>query len=257
MKFWQRLQKRKRRRCWGVNLKVLVDEREIELPAEARLADALKEAGASPAVGAIVGVVKGRGEKSRQTNSYWLNTTKGKLRIELLENELQGIWHENLDRIQGSRVRWSSADAIAFGPFASNLSFGRDAHEYNRWEIVLGAAGFDAENTQLIFVQRRHTAAYGTPPDGGVLAHVVGGKNTLDRLEAGDKIVMYSDGLTEARNAEREFYGLKRLCAVLNTQAGASCQQLHAAILSALDEFTGRAPQSDDISLAVLEYRPE
>ncbi|MGO9095144.1 MAG: SpoIIE family protein phosphatase [Bryobacteraceae bacterium] len=77
------------------------------------------------------------------------------------------------------------------------------------------------------------------------------------RLEAGDKIVMYSDGLTEARNAEREFYGLKRLCAVLNTQAAASCQGLHAAILSDLDEFTGRAPQSDDISLAVLEYRPE
>ena len=169
-------------------MKVFVDEREIDLPAGARLVDALKEAGASPAVGAIVGVVKGRGEKSRQTNSYWLNTTKGKLRIELLENELQGIWHENLDKIQGSRVRWSSADAIAFGPFASNLSFGRDAHEYNRWEIVLGAAGFDAENTQLIFVQRRHTAAYGTPNDGGVLAHVVGGKNTLDRLEAGDKI---------------------------------------------------------------------
>jgi sigma-B regulation protein RsbU (phosphoserine phosphatase) len=77
------------------------------------------------------------------------------------------------------------------------------------------------------------------------------------RLEAGDKIVMYSDGLTEARNAAREFYGLKRLCAVVNGHAGASCQQLLAAVLSALDEFTGRAPQSDDISLAVLEYRPE
>ena len=54
--------------------------------------------------------------------------------------------------------------------------------------MVLGAAGFDAENTQLIFVQKRHTAAYGTPNDGGVLGHVVGGKNTLDRLETGDKI---------------------------------------------------------------------
>ena len=86
-------------------MKVFVDEREIELVAGARLVDALKEAGASPAVGAIVGVVKGRGEKSRQTNSYWLNTTKGKLRIELLENELQRIWHENLDRIQGSHVK--------------------------------------------------------------------------------------------------------------------------------------------------------
>ena len=88
--------------------------------------------------GAIVGVVKGRGEKSRQTNSYWLNTTKGKLRIELLENDLQRIWHENVDKIQGSQVRWASADAVAFGPFTSNLSFGRDAHEYNRWEVVLG-----------------------------------------------------------------------------------------------------------------------
>ncbi len=169
-------------------MKVFVDGREIELLPDARLADALKEAGASPAKGAIVGVVKGRGEKSRQTNSYWLNTTKGKLRIELLENELQKIWHENVAKIQGSKVRWSSADAVALGPFTSNLSFGRDAHEYNRWEVVLGAAGFDAENTQLIFVHRRHTAAYGTPSDGGVLAHVVGGKNTLDRLEAGDQI---------------------------------------------------------------------
>ena len=169
-------------------MKVFVDGREIELSPGARLVDALKEAGASPAAGAIVGVVKGRGEKSRQTNSYWLNTTKGKLRIELLENELQRIWHESVDNILGSHVRWSSTDAVAFGPFKSNLSFGRDAHEYNRWEVVLGAAGFDAENTQLIFVQRRHTAAYGTPPDGGVLAHVVGGKNTLDRLEPDDKI---------------------------------------------------------------------
>ncbi len=169
-------------------MRVFVDGREIELSPGACLADALKEAGASPAEGAIVGVVKGRGEKSRQTNSYWLNTTKGKLRIELLENELQNIWHESVDSISGSQVRWTSADAIAFGPFASHLSFGRDTYEYNRWEVVLGAAGFDAENTQLIFMQRRHTAAYGTPENGGVLAHVVGGKNTLDRLEAGDKI---------------------------------------------------------------------
>ena len=92
-------------------MKVFVDGREIELLPDARLADALKEAGASPAKGAIVGVVKGRGEKSRQTNSYWLNTTKGKLRIELLENELQKIWHENVDKILGSQVRWASADA--------------------------------------------------------------------------------------------------------------------------------------------------
>ena len=169
-------------------MRVFVDGKEIELEPVACLADALQKAGSKPAEGAIVGMVKGRGEKSRQTNSYWLNTSKGKLRIELLENDLQKIWHEMVDKISGSQVRWASADGVAFGPFSSRISFGRDAHEYNRWEVVLGAAGFDAENTQLIFMQRRHSAAYGTPVDGGVFAHVVGGKNTLDRLETGDRI---------------------------------------------------------------------
>ncbi len=170
-------------------MKVLVDGLEIELTAGSTLADALGKAGGAPAEGAIVGVVKGRGEKARQTNSYWLNTSKGKLRIELLETNLQKIWQENVGKIGASEARWATADGIAFGPFTSALSFGREAHEYNRWEVVLGAAGFEAERTQLIFVRRRHTAAYGTPTEGGVLAHVVGGKNTLDRLDKGDRIL--------------------------------------------------------------------
>lgn len=76
-------------------------------------------------------------------------------------------------------------------------------------------------------------------------------------LEAGDKMVLYTDGLTEARNRAGEFFGLKRLCAVVRAGVEASCDELHASILSALEEFTQRAPQNDDISLAVVEYRPE
>jgi len=170
-------------------LRVFVDGREIELLPGALLADALGKASAHPANGAIIGIVKGRGEKSLQTNSYWLNTTKGKLRIELIDNDLQRIWHENIEKISRSAVRWASVDGVAFGPFASTISFEHDAREYNRWEVVLGAAGFDRENTQIIFIRRRHTAAYGTPKNGGVLGHIVGGKNTLDRLQSGDEIL--------------------------------------------------------------------
>jgi putative methanogenesis marker protein 3 len=170
-------------------LKVFVDGREIELMPGARLADALGKASAYPANGAIIGIVKGRGEKSQQTNSYWLNTTRGKLRIELVDNDLQRIWHENIETISKSTVRWASPDGVAFGPFASSISFERDAHEYSRWEVALGAAGFEKQNTQIIFIRRRHTAAYGTPKSGGVIGHVVGGKNTLDRLQSGDRIL--------------------------------------------------------------------
>ncbi len=170
-------------------MKVSVDGKEVELPAASQLGEALSRAGAHPLKGAIVGVVKGRGEKSRQTNSYWLNTSKGKLRIELSEGDLQKVWHENVDKIPGLAARWATADGAAFGPFAANMPFDREAREYNRWEILLGAAGFEAESTHLIFVRRRHAAAYGTSAEGGVLAHVVGGKNTLDRLQAGDRII--------------------------------------------------------------------
>jgi serine phosphatase RsbU (regulator of sigma subunit) len=76
-------------------------------------------------------------------------------------------------------------------------------------------------------------------------------------LQPGDRLVLYSDGLTEAHNSAQEFFGLKRLCERVSASAAASCQELHAAILSDLDHFTEGAPQSDDISLAVIEYRPE
>lgn len=170
-------------------MKVSVDGKGIDLAEGASLGDCLAKVGARIAKGAIVGIVRGRGEKSRQTNSYWLNTTKGKLRIELLDTDLQKIWHDNLDKITGLEPRWASQDGVSFGPFATAIAWTREAHEYNRWEVVLGAAGFEAEKTQIIFVRRRHTAAYGSPAGGGVFAHVVGGKNTLDRLESGDKIL--------------------------------------------------------------------
>jgi serine phosphatase RsbU (regulator of sigma subunit) len=77
------------------------------------------------------------------------------------------------------------------------------------------------------------------------------------RLESGDKIVVYSDGITESRNDTGEFFGVERLQSVVRARAGGSCQEIHAAVLDAVEEFTSGVPQADDISLAVIEYHPE
>ncbi|MBN1323930.1 MAG: methanogenesis marker 3 protein [Methanotrichaceae archaeon] len=170
-------------------MKVTVDEEECLLPDGATLGDALKAAGVDPQAGSVIGVVVGRGEKAKETNSYWLETTKGKMRIEVIEGGLEEAWHGCVGSIGGSSALWSSQDAVSFGTFPAGIAPGRAAHEYNRWEVVLGTSGFEADRSQLIIILRRHSAAYGAPEGRGVFARVVGGKSTIDRLDEGDRIL--------------------------------------------------------------------
>ena len=74
------------------------------------------------------------------------------------------------------------------------------------------------------------------------------------RLAPGDKIVIYSDGVTEAQNLETRFFGKKRLREVVEAHAGESCAAIHDAVQEAVGAFTEGAPQSDDITLVVLEF---
>jgi serine phosphatase RsbU (regulator of sigma subunit)/pSer/pThr/pTyr-binding forkhead associated (FHA) protein len=74
------------------------------------------------------------------------------------------------------------------------------------------------------------------------------------RLAAGDKIVIYSDGVTEAQNLEKGFFGKRRLREVVEAHAGGSCGAIHEAIQEAVAAFTEGAAQSDDITLVVLEF---
>jgi sigma-B regulation protein RsbU (phosphoserine phosphatase) len=76
-------------------------------------------------------------------------------------------------------------------------------------------------------------------------------------LEAGDKLVLYSDGVTEAQNAGGEFFGRQRLRDAVLACAGAPCEAVHEAVHTAVAAFTQGAPQSDDITVVVLEFRPE
>ncbi len=76
------------------------------------------------------------------------------------------------------------------------------------------------------------------------------------RLGPGDKLVIYSDGLSEADNRAGDFFELDRLRAVLEANAAADCSQMHAAIMRAVEDFTGGAEQRDDVTLVVAEYNP-
>jgi sigma-B regulation protein RsbU (phosphoserine phosphatase) len=60
--------------------------------------------------------------------------------------------------------------------------------------------------------------------------------------------------VTEAQNRGAEFFGKARLRAILEANASRSCVEIHDAVQEAVAQFTEGAPQSDDITLVVLEY---
>ena len=76
------------------------------------------------------------------------------------------------------------------------------------------------------------------------------------QLQPGDKLVLFSDGLSEAANADGEFFEKKALKEMLCTYAGVGCAELHSKLVEAVEDFSEASEQEDDITMLVLEYQP-
>jgi phosphoserine phosphatase RsbU/P len=71
------------------------------------------------------------------------------------------------------------------------------------------------------------------------------------KLEPGDVLAIYSDGVTEANNAKEEEFGDERFAAVLAANRQKSAAEIVAAVNQALTEFAAGSPPADDITLIV------
>jgi sigma-B regulation protein RsbU (phosphoserine phosphatase) len=72
-------------------------------------------------------------------------------------------------------------------------------------------------------------------------------------LSVGDKILLYTDGVTEALNGNRERFGLERLKEVFGKNSGKSVPDLIESVKKEVYGFIGACPQYDDITLVALE----
>ena len=71
------------------------------------------------------------------------------------------------------------------------------------------------------------------------------------KVEPGDTLAIYSDGVTEATNSENEEFGDERFATVLTANRQRSAPEIVAAVNQALTEFAAGSPQADDITLIV------
>lgn len=74
------------------------------------------------------------------------------------------------------------------------------------------------------------------------------------RLRPGDVLYLYTDGVTEATNADNELYGEERLLQTITAETSGSMRELCAFVKADVDSFVGQATQFDDITMVALKY---
>jgi serine phosphatase RsbU (regulator of sigma subunit) len=125
---------------------------------------------------------------------------------------------------------------------------------------------FDATSGRLSYSNGGHNPPYlrradgSVEPLGGAGGLVLGVMPGIDypnhtaQLLPGDRLVLYTDGVTEAFNPTDEAYGTERLIAEVKAHGDQSAAVLVESICSSVTMFAGIAPQSDDITLTVLAW---
>lgn len=92
---------------------------------------------------------------------------------------------------------------------------------------------------------------------GFVLAGMEGIRYKADKikLQEGDKIFLYTDGVTEATDAHNQLYSNERLQSILAKNSLAQPEVLLHTVKNDIDRFVKEASQFDDITMLCLEYR--
>lgn len=72
------------------------------------------------------------------------------------------------------------------------------------------------------------------------------------RLASGDVLVLYTDGVSEARDPDDREFGTERVAAAVGRARAASAAGVVEAVLAELDGFRGRGPLSDDVTVLAV-----
>ncbi len=124
----------------------------------------------------------------------------------------------------------------------------------------------DTETGEMTYTNAGHNPPYILSPTGelktldeihgpmiGVMENIQYEEATI-KLGMDDKIIVFTDGITEAFNNKSEAYGEKRLEQLLSVSNKHGVKYLMHEIVDSVDEFAGEAEQSDDITVFGLRY---
>lgn len=87
----------------------------------------------------------------------------------------------------------------------------------------------------------------------GILKEDVVWEQGVVQLDAGDVLLAYTDGITEAQNEREEFYKDQRLVDLTRSNLGKPVKAIESAVFEDIEKFRGSSPQLDDMTLIVIK----
>jgi sigma-B regulation protein RsbU (phosphoserine phosphatase) len=133
--------------------------------------------------------------------------------------------------------------------------------------LTLCAVVLDPPTREVLLVSAGHNPPLLTGPQGvrvleprglvlGVMSDEIFLKSLREvrlRLEPGESLVLYTDGVTEAMNRECQEFGMERLVRVLEERSGRGVEATVDGVLAAVEAFQEGAHQADDLTLLVVK----
>jgi serine phosphatase RsbU (regulator of sigma subunit) len=74
-------------------------------------------------------------------------------------------------------------------------------------------------------------------------------------MEPGSKLFVYTDGVPEATNEEKNMFGTANMVDALNANKDKTPAEILQGVKEAVDAFVKSAPQFDDLTMLCLEYK--
>ena len=125
----------------------------------------------------------------------------------------------------------------------------------------------EGQSGKLTWVRAGHDPALVYSPDSGQFEELKGAgiplgvdedwryEESTTRIEPGQIVVLTTDGIMETHNQEGDMFGKDRIKKVICCNADLDAEGIHRAMLDAVEDFRGKAPREDDVTLVVIKYR--
>jgi len=125
-------------------------------------------------------------------------------------------------------------------------------YDSKQHKVILSSGG----HLPTLLVKGRSAESEMIDVEGGMPLGIMDGVEFCDKtigLNIGDSVVLYTDGVVEAKNIKREDFEEERLVSCVAESKNLSVQDIISTIKSKLRLFVGKAPQHDDITIIVFK----